>query len=433
MADDDRKNKKPLCCNPNEIATIVSCLCELKNTIECVLECTDDHSSGIKERIILCKLLDEVRQIEAKLDNPHFGLNEIKNEIIEINDVVSNSVFGLREVKNEIIDINNILTNQFFGLNEIKNEIIEINDLLNNATFGIPELKNEIRNIENGVALINNNVNNEFFGLNEIKNEIRNIENQTILLTNNVFGLNEIKNEVIDINNLLTNDVFGLNEIKSEIRGIDNDVRALNRTLTCENDSIRICGCEVGGSAVREILTDQNGILIGISQGSAYSQIGRLFSAAVFNQVTSSADSHVLLIENPPTSNRVLYLQRIFGGTLLEPPTLQFRYESGVGILLYLDATVDGASTPIPAVNLNAGFLDDSKMAVTLNTIPIASITGTLAGLFFQTNGLFALDFNGQIIIPPSHNLAIDVRNLAISSGDSLDIDLTAVWYELGT
>ena len=197
--DNDRKKSHVLCCDQNEIATIVACLCELKNTIDCVLECTHDHSSGIKERIILCKLLDEIRRIEAKLDNPLFGLNEIKHEIIDINNIITNSTFGLREIKNEVRDIDNLLTNQFFGLNEIKNEVITINDLLNNTAFGIPEIKNEIRIIENRTARTNNLLTNQIFGLNEIKNEIRGIENQTLLLANDTFGLNEIKNEIRSI------------------------------------------------------------------------------------------------------------------------------------------------------------------------------------------------------------------------------------------
>ena len=248
--DNDRKKKPVLCCDQNEIATIVACLCELKNTIDCVLECTCDHSSGIKERIILCKLLDEIRQIEAKLDNPLFGLNEIKHEIIDINNIITNSTFGLREIKNEVRDIDSLLTNQFFGLNEIKNEVITINDLLNNTTFGIPEIKNEIRIIENRTARTNNLLTNQIFGLNEIKNEIRGIENTfanlpnslTITIFNNInttlnfinntvnnsiFGLNEIKNEIRGIENqtiLLTNNTFGLNEIKNEIRSIESAV-----------------------------------------------------------------------------------------------------------------------------------------------------------------------------------------------------------------
>ena len=199
----ERKKNSVLCCDEQEVAKIIACLCELKHTIECVIECTHDHSSANKERIILCILLDEIRRIEAKLDNPLFGLKEIKHEIIEINNIITNSTFGLREIKNEVQDVESLLTNQFFGLNEIKNEIITINDLLNNTSFGIPELKNEIRIIENSTALTNNLLTNQIFGLNEIKNEIRLIENQSALLTNTVFGLNEIKNEIKGIENKL--------------------------------------------------------------------------------------------------------------------------------------------------------------------------------------------------------------------------------------
>lgn len=380
-ADEQRKNI--LCCNPNEVATIVTCLSELKNLIACVLDCTDDHSSGIKERIILCKLLDEIRQIEAKLDNPMFGLKEIKNEIIEINDVVSNSVFGLREVKNEIIDINNVLTNEFFGLNEIKNEIIEINDLLNNATFGIPELKNEIRIIENRTG-------------------------RTI--------------------RLLTNEVFGLNEIKNEIRGIEYDVRALNRPLDCDIDSVRICGCEVGDAIIREIQTDKNSILIDIPQGSAYSQIGRSFSADLFLAVSSPSVVIVLDIVNPPDSGRVLYLDRLYGGTTLVPSNQPLSYESSIALFLQTDAPVESGDTITPR-NLNAGSSETSAMDVSRRNV--ANPPSITVGNFIQIGGLFSLSYNGQIIIPPGHSLSIFTRNFVAVPANTLNLTISAVWYEL--
>lgn len=382
-ADEQRKNI--LCCNPNEVATIVTCLSELKNLIACVVDCTDDHSSGIKERIILCKLLDEIRQIEAKLDNPMFGLKEIKNEIIEINDVVSNSVFGLREVKNEIIDINNILTNEFFGLNEIKSEIIDINDLLNNATFGIPELKNEIRVIENRTG-------------------------RTI--------------------RLLTNDIFGLNEIKNEIRGIENDVRALNRPLDCAIDSVRICGCEVGDSTIRGIQTDTNSVLIDIPQSSAYSQIGRVFDADISVGVSSTSVVNVLDIVNPADSERVLYLDRLYGGTTLSPSNQPLSYESSIAIFLQNDAQIEEGETIIPK-NLNAASSETSAMDVSRRTA--ANPPSITAGNFIQIGGLFTLNFNGQIIIPPGHSLSIFARNFIALPSNTLNIVLSAVWYELDT
>ena len=487
LEDDDQRKQNTLCCDPNEVANIIACLCELKNTIACVLECFDDHSSSTKERIILCILLDEIRRIEAKLDNPLFGLNEIKKEIIDINNIITNSTFGLKEIKNEIIDINNTLTNDFFGLNEIKHEIIEINDLLNNATFGIPELKNEIRVIENRtgrtVRLLTNEVfglneikneirgienqtilltngifglneiksevreienrtgrtirllTNEVFGLNEIKNEIRGIENQTILLTNGIFGLNEIKSEVREIENrtgrtirLLTNEVFGLNEIKNEIRGIENDVRALNRPLTCATDSIRICGCEVGGSAIHDIETDTNSILIQIPQGSAYSQIGRLFTATTFVGVSSPTVVNVLDIVNPPDSGRVLYLNRLYGGTTLVPANQPLSYQSSLGVFLQIDASI-APGTPITPRNLNAGSSETSAMDVSQSTT--ANPPAETAGIFAQVGGLFSLDFNGQIIIPPGHTLAIFARNFVTVPANTLNFAINAVWYEL--
>jgi len=210
--EDSRFKDIKCCCDPDEVKDIIACLCEFKQTIECVLDCFKDHSSCTKERIILCILLGEIRAIEDKLDNPKFGLKEIKNEIKDIEEKLDNPKFGLKEIKNEIRGIENIVA----GINQnvILNDVILI------------DIKNEIRFIENQVTIINNTVNNNVFGLNEIKNEIRFIENQVTIINNTVnnpfFGLNEIKNEIIEINETLNNDVFGLNEIKNEIRGIEN-------------------------------------------------------------------------------------------------------------------------------------------------------------------------------------------------------------------
>lgn len=471
---DDRKKKHTvLCCDPNEVAKIVTCLSELKDTIDCVLDCTHDHSSGIKERIILCKLLDEIRQIENKLDNPLFGLNEIKSEIIDINDIITNSTFGLKEIKNEVRDIESLLNNQFFGLNEIKNEIITINDLLNNATFGIPELKNEIRIIENSttttnnlltneifglneikneirgientlgdlpntninintinntVNIINDTLNNSIFGLNEIKNEIRNIENQTVLLTNDIFGLNEIKNEIRFIENqsgLLTNELFGLNEIKNEIRGIENMLAGgPNRFLSCNTDSVSICGLGVD-NIIRPIKTDVNNVLATLPSASTHSQIGQLYSLPVIFSVPTTVLG--ILFSNPST--RTMYLDRIMGGARALPVNQPRSYIENTGITILKNVTVLDPGTPLFPTNLNTAFTDTPSVVVTESPGVGGGITIFRA---IQLGEYASVDFDGRIVVAPNTNIliffAFDVPPAGFGSAGYRG---TITWYEL--
>lgn len=261
---DDRKHGCG--CDSIPPQDIIACLCELKHTIERIQDCVGKHFHS-KDRIVVCVILEEIRQIEKILTNNIFGLPEIKNEIRAIENAIQNPASGLNEIKNEIRSIENIITNTIFGLPEIKNEIRAIENAIQNPASGLNEIKNEIRNIENVLSSlnitvnipneiiggINDIINNPAFGLNEIKTEIRTIENA---IFSPDFGLNEIKNEIKGIentlanfnfnisfnitfpdeiingiNDVINNEIFGLNEIKNEIRFIENAVTPA-RTLT---------------------------------------------------------------------------------------------------------------------------------------------------------------------------------------------------------
>lgn len=404
--DNERKKKLALCCDRNEVVNIIACLCELRNTIACVLECTDDHSCDIKERIILCKILDEIRQIEAKLDNPLFGLNEIKHEIIDINNIITNSTFGLREIKNEVRDIEGLLNNQFFGLNEIKNEIITINDLLNNTTFGIPEIKNEIRIIENSTNTTNNLLTNQVFGLNEIKREIRLIENQTILLTNEIFGLNEIKNE---------------------IRGIENYLMTgtPNYSLSCSNDSVLICGRGVD-NVVRTIKTDAHNVTATLPSASTHSQTGQLFSLTTSLFVQDTSANFLFLFSNPST--KTMYLDKIMVGSKVIPTDTLRNYVESIRIRIIKNSLIANLGTPLFPTNLNAGFPDTPSIVVTQNPSSGGGI------LIFDTRVLgdyTSIDFDGRIVVPPNTNIIINFILVQPPTGLSVDLSLATTWYEL--
>lgn len=147
--------------------------------------CHDDKNKKDKHDHIRNMLED----IEDKLDNPQFGLREIKREIKAIEDKLDSPSWGLIEIKNEIKEIENKLDHPETGLGHIKKEIRDIEDKLDSPSFGLMEIKNELKEIEN-------KLDNPNGGLPDIKMEIRDIEAK---LDSPNFGLAEIKREIREI------------------------------------------------------------------------------------------------------------------------------------------------------------------------------------------------------------------------------------------
>jgi len=220
--------------------------------IECAIKDLDMHQ-------ILCKLkaLDEQLEdvLEAtddvldKLDNPHFGLEEIKQEIEAIERAVAclnlTPVLGLlNQIKQEVHEIECKLDSPEFGLREIKDEVRAIEDAIQDQKHGLPEILEELREIEDLLE-------SPEFGLEEIKREIAaieckldNINTQQLLsllaavkgialciqqkLENPEFGLEEIKDEVRGIEETLSDHHFGLRAIKEEIEDLECLLRKLD-------------------------------------------------------------------------------------------------------------------------------------------------------------------------------------------------------------
>jgi hypothetical protein len=229
-------------CQPEQVGNIIECVCELKKTIECVAECFSGHlSSGTKQKILFCLVLQEIKNIEDLLTNKVFGLNEIKNEIRSIENAVLNPTFGLNEIKNEIRNIENTVLSPTIGLNEIKNEIKGIENTLGNFSFNIIlDINNEV------VAGINEIINNEVFGLNEIKNEIRAIENNTgtaaVLTTGPVLAPASAKNLTIKVlNNSQSNQT-----VQIHVFNLAECPKCLNLIYNAPLGPIPVsCACEV--------------------------------------------------------------------------------------------------------------------------------------------------------------------------------------------
>lgn len=277
---------------------------------------------------------------------------------------------------------------QKVGICVVLNEIQAIEAKLDNDVFGLKEIKNEIRFIENEVIAINNTVNNGTSGIFEIKNEIRSIEN--------------------------------------EVSVIGNNILALSRSLSCDNDSVQICGLGIEG-VTGTIRTDVNNILATVPSASTQSQIGRLFSTTLIDQLLSlEIPTLSLVITNPPSSGRIMYLDSVFGGSTFfpaNPANQNLSYQSALQINIHRDA--------LPGVdqferNLNFGFPDNSAMSASV----VNGSSGPVVASTVVVFGHFSLDSAGKIIIPPDHSVGISVNTLNVGN-NVINVSLTVTWYEL--
>jgi archaellum component FlaC len=177
----------------------------------------------------------EVRRIECKLDNPRTGLAEIKSEVAAIE-------CAIRDL--DLHDIQCKLNDLAEEVEAVEGAVDEVEDKLDNPHFGLEEIKEEIEGIERAVACLNltpvlgllNQVKHEVheieckldnpeFGLEEIKEEVRRIE---CTVTNPETRIPEILEEVEEIEELLENLEFGLEEIKREVAAIECRLHNLN-------------------------------------------------------------------------------------------------------------------------------------------------------------------------------------------------------------
>jgi len=514
----NRKHSNINSCDQNEVSTIIACLNELKQKVACILKCQDEHSSNIKERIIFCILLEEIRKIEQKLDTPCFSLTEIKSEMIDINETVNHSLFGLQEIKNEVRNVEESLINKLFCRSDLENGITKLSEIVSNSTYGIPVINNEVRFIENTVISIDKAIHSPYFGLNEINNKVRFLEtnvinidkaihtpgfalkeinNEVRFIENSIIsinqaihgqcfginemkneffdmneivagihnmlseqwnccnslkhditdidtmittinstvnsqftGLNEIKQEIIDISGLLTDKDCGYSELKNELKSIENTLSVIkaNRPLSCNTDSVSICGKGVDNK-ISTVTTDTHSVLTTLPGASAFSQIGRLYSVATDFVLNVNNCNSVIGITNPITSNRTMYLERIIAGDILSPINQLLSYDSGIRMKIVSNPSIV-ESRLIEKSNLNLGYRTNSQ----IQACRISAFSGgTEIVRTANVAGHISIEFNGQIIVPPGHSIAIIISNELSLPGRTIIGDITIIWYELNT
>lgn len=198
-----------------------------------------------------------------------------------------------------------------------------------------------------------------------------------------------------------------------------------NRTLSCETDSVQVCGQGIDG-VTRNIRTDVNNVLATLPSASTQSQIGRLFSVSDFFTLNSALTTATFIISNPAGSGRIMYLDSVFGGNRIDPENQSLNYQSAITILISRDAT---PGTAVEAErNLNFGLPDNSAMSASFSN----GFSGTRVASTIQVVGHFSLDFAGKIIIPPGHSVGIGVFAFGLAGTNIImNGELTAIWYEL--
>ena len=147
-------------------------LAEIKREVAAI-ECRLDNQSNQQLLALLAAVKGVVLCIQQKLENPEFGLEEIKSEVRGIEETLCDRHFGLPEIKDEIEDIECLLRKldleetlallgaieaEIAGLeckidhiclpvDDLEEELAAIRCLLENPHFGLAEIKCEIEQI----------------------------------------------------------------------------------------------------------------------------------------------------------------------------------------------------------------------------------------------------------------------------------------------
>ncbi|WP_405131009.1 hypothetical protein MHB43_30705 [Paenibacillus sp. FSL H8-0317] len=132
------------------------------------------------------------------------------------------------------------------------------------------------------------------------------------------------------------------------------------------------------------------------SPDSGAAAAGSFFALTTNNSSIPSNQNLLLQVVNAAGSGRTLRISGLTGGTT-----------AAATLVIYSGGTVTGGSTPVP-VNTLLGNTNTSVVSTRQNT-------GTLGGAFTSltsiplTAGMYLLNLNGSIIVPPGQTLSISV------------------------
>ncbi|MEH6892288.1 hypothetical protein V7024_22000 [Bacillus sp. JJ864] len=130
-----------------------------------------------------------------------------------------------------------------------------------------------------------------------------------------------------------------------------------------------------------------------------------------FNTSVASSQNLLIQVSNPSGSGKTMYVSRISGGTT-----------AAATVNIYSGGTISGGSTPTP-VNTYIGSSNTSVMTTKTNTGTLGGSPQTILSLLV-TAGLFSIDINGGIIVPPNTTLTATVGT------GSLTASANIMWWE---
>jgi len=204
-----------------------------------ILSLLNDPNFGLPEiKTEVANIETNVGNLQSTLDDPTSGLAEIKAEIQDIDSklVVSNT--DLVQVKNDIQMLKTSLQTLDTKISAIGSDISFIKTTLIDPTFGLQEIKTEVGSIETsvntistdlstaqaGITSLQTTLDDPTNGLAEIKAEIASIEG-----TVNALDLTPLGG-IATLQETLDDPTNGLAEIKAEIASIEGTVNALDLT-----------------------------------------------------------------------------------------------------------------------------------------------------------------------------------------------------------
>ncbi|WP_260985272.1 hypothetical protein [Paenibacillus xylanexedens] len=132
------------------------------------------------------------------------------------------------------------------------------------------------------------------------------------------------------------------------------------------------------------------------SAESGAAAAGSFFALTTNNTLLPSNQNLLLQIINAAGSGRTIRISSILGGAT-----------AAATLVIYSGGTVAGSNAPVP-INTLLGNVNASVVTTRQNT-------GTLGGAFTSlisiplTAGMYMLDFNGALVVPPGQTLSISL------------------------
>ena len=191
----------------------------------------------------------------------------------------------------------------------------------------------------------------------------------------------------------------------------------LSVKLTQEQVPVLTFGRGVDG-VDRPFQQDKFGTSSTLPNASAYCQAEQLF--CIVNDVRGSLR---LVLENPATNTKLIFIDSFSGGIVIDQVTMPRSYQETLSVR-FIEVT-NPAGTIVTPINRKLG-------STTISTIiarqPGGGVVSNGLHLSNHPTGEFQLSFRGQIIVPPGRNILVAVNTTSENIGI---LSTTLTWFEL--